>query len=107
MLKTAATVLIVSGMVAWGQEPNVPSAGATKSDRAAAYYYYAVAQMYAQKAAASGGSNKEYVKKAVENFKAALNADPSIPVTDDALSGVYRPRLAPLLLPQPARPGSK
>ena len=55
--------------------------------------------MYAKKAAASGGGNKEYVNKAVENFKSALKADPSIPVTDQESSGGYT-RAVPLLFPQ-------
>ena len=98
MLKTVLRVLMVSGVVAWGQAKDATPPDAGKPDRAAAYYYYSIAHFYAEKAAAAGG-NKEYVDKMIENFKAALKADPSIPVTDKELSGGYM-RVVPLHLPQ-------
>jgi hypothetical protein len=101
MLKTILTLLMVGGVAAWGQTQDATSAGAAKPDRAAAYYYYALAHMYAERAVASGGSNAEYVNKAVENFKAALKADPSTPVTEDELNGIFKVRVVPLHWPPP------
>ena len=84
-------MLTLGGMAAWGQAQNDNSDGASKVDRADAYYHYAIAHRYAERAAASG--SQADADKAMENFKAAVKADPSIPVTNDELSGIYKKRI--------------
>jgi len=82
MLRTALEVFMIGSMTAWGQAQNDTSRGtdkAEKVDRAAAYYHYALACMYAQMDGDSGGRNPEYANKAIENYKAAVAADPQTP----------------------------
>ena len=69
-----------------------------KTDRAAAYYHYALAHMYAEMAATSGSRYREYEDKSIENYKAAVKADPQAPAL---LQGI-RP-FFPLWIPA-ARP---
>jgi hypothetical protein len=72
-------MFMIGGMAASGQAQNDISGGtdkAEKVDRAAAYYHYALACMYAQMDGDSGGRNPEYANKAIENYKAAVEADP-------------------------------
>jgi hypothetical protein len=100
MLKPVLAMLAIGGMASWGQAQTAAPDSAGKVDRAAAYYYYAIAHMYAEKAASS--RNQADVDKAIENFKAAVKADPSIPVTNDELSGKYIRRiLTPIRTPLP------
>src|SRR3981081_1127259 len=46
-----------------------------KLDRGAAYYHYAVAHMYAEQVTGSGRS--ELANKAIEEYRLAIQADPS------------------------------
>jgi hypothetical protein len=105
MLKPILSILAIGGMAAWGQAQTDASDSAGKVDRAAAYYYFTVAHMYAEKAAAS--RNQADADKAIENFKAAVKADPSIPITADELSGIYKRRIVPPTLPPAPPPSSK
>ena len=89
-------------MAASGQTPNDTSGGAVKVDRATAYYRYTLASMYSEVAAAedrnSGVRQREYEDKALENYKAAVKADPQTPM-------LHR-RMPPLLISpigQPSR----
>ena len=100
MLRTVLAIVVVGGMGALGQAQNDTPNGSEKVDRALAYYHYTLARKYANLAAASGGRNREYADKAIENYKAALKADPQAPITSDELSGIYAKRLAlPALIP--------
>jgi hypothetical protein len=63
-----------------GQGQKDASAAAVKVDRATAYYHYTLAHMYAEMAANSGGRSREYMNKSIENYKAAVKADPNTPV---------------------------
>jgi len=58
--------------------------------------------MYAERAAASG--SRTDADKAMENFKAAVKADPSIPVTNEELSGEYKLRPVKLIRVPPPPP---
>jgi len=89
MLRTALAMFMIGGMAAWGQAQTSAPGAANKVDRATAYYHYALAHMYAEMAAASGGRNREYVNKAIENYKAAIKADPQTPMLSEELSEIY------------------
>ncbi len=82
----ALFALVVSLSVpgaAWAQ--NAPN---TKTDHAASYYYFTLAHFYAD-LAGSVGNRGEYVSKAIENYKAAIKADPESPVLSEELSELY------------------
>jgi tetratricopeptide (TPR) repeat protein len=84
----------VSGMCpAWAQTQTGASA-AGSIDKASAYYHYALAHMYADLAAngASGttrDNTRDYVNKAIENYKEAIKADPTAPLLTEELSELY------------------
>ena len=107
ILRAALAMFMIGGMAAWGQAQNDTSGGAVKVDRATAYYHYTLAHMYAEMAAASVGRNREYVNKAIENYKATIKADPQAPVLSEELSGIYTKRPMPLFLPHPRLPASR
>ncbi|HEY3706621.1 MAG TPA: tetratricopeptide repeat protein [Terracidiphilus sp.] len=56
-------------------------------NRAAAYYHAALADMYEEQAINSG--RPEYVQHAVEEYKAAINADPASAALYDGLADLY------------------
>lgn len=105
MLRTALALFMIGGMAAWGQAQDDTPRSADKVDRAAAYYHYTLAHMYAGMAAASGGRNQEYVRKAIENHKAAVKADPQTPMLSEAYMRGLTPRfLTPVLRLPKAQP---
>ena len=57
------------------------------SNRAKGYYHASLAGIYEEEAVNSG--QPEYVTHAIEEYKAALNADPSSPQLNDALADLY------------------
>ena len=98
MLRTALAMFLVVCIAASGQTQTGAPIGADKVDRASAYYHYALAHMYAEMATTSAGHNREYEDKSIENYKAAVKADPQAPAL---LQGI-RP-FFPLWIPA-ARP---
>ena len=75
MRRMALTVCIIGGTAVWVEAQSSTGAAdqtAGKVDRAAAYYHYALACWYSENAV----RNPEYANKAVENYKAAVKADP-------------------------------
>jgi tetratricopeptide (TPR) repeat protein len=70
-----------------------PQGGAAKApDKASAYYHYTLAHMYAEMAGSSGNNGaatRDYVNKALENYKEAIKADPSTPLLTEELSELY------------------
>ena len=78
MLRTALAMLLIGGMAAWGQSQKDSASSADKVDRAAAYFHFTLAHHYAELAVASGGRNREYAEKAMENYQAAIKADPKL-----------------------------
>ena len=68
--------------------PAAPSAGVVKPpDRAAAYYHYGLAHMYEEMVAMYGRS--EYVTKAIEEYRLAIEADPSSEFLNAGLAELY------------------
>src|SRR5215468_657350 len=87
-LFTAATAL------AFGQaspttdaKSSTPKPPAQKIDKAAAYYHYAVAHMYEEQVAVYGRS--ELATKAIEEYRLAIDADPSSEYLTSALAELY------------------
>ncbi len=68
----------------WGQT----ATEADKSSKAEAYYHAALAHLYTELAASFGGRG-EYVSKAVENYKAAMAADPESAYLANELADLY------------------
>jgi tetratricopeptide (TPR) repeat protein len=64
-----------------------PASPDRESDRSAAYYHAALANMYEEQAINSG--RPEYVQHSIEEYKAALNADPHSPQLYDGLAELY------------------
>jgi tetratricopeptide (TPR) repeat protein len=67
---------------------NTSAASSTdRSDRSAAYYHASLADMYEEQAINSG--RPEFVQHAIEEYKAAINADPHSGQLYDGLSELY------------------
>ena len=109
-LSVAASVLILSAQpvcaqnAATSNEPakNAPSAPAAKAspvlvapvqptaptpDRSQAYFHAAMAGIYEEAASTQG--RPDYVTRAIEEYKAALNSDPTSPLLNSALADLY------------------
>jgi tetratricopeptide (TPR) repeat protein len=56
-------------------------------DRSGAYYHYSLAHMYEEQAAATGRS--EYATKAVDEYKKAIEADPTSEFLNSSLAELY------------------
>ena len=65
------------GSTAANQEP----------DRSSAYYHYGLAHLYEEMAVSAG--RQDYATQAVEEYKAALNADPNSAQLQDGLAQLY------------------
>ncbi len=83
-MRTVAMVMLAASCAAWGQNT---AASGEKADHASAYYHYAMAHIYAELAGEPGG--REYIDKALENYKEALKADPSSAAISDELAEFY------------------
>jgi tetratricopeptide (TPR) repeat protein len=74
-----------------GQNAGTPSgsqtAPAKKMDRAAAYYHYSLAHMYEEMVAMYGRS--EYATKAIEEYRLAIENDPSSEFLNAGLAELY------------------
>ena len=64
-----------------------PQTAAKAPDRAAAYYHYGLAHMYEEMVAMYGRS--EYVSKAIEEYRLAIEADPSSEFLNAGLAELY------------------
>ncbi|MDE3105328.1 MAG: tetratricopeptide repeat protein [Acidobacteriota bacterium] len=63
------------------------TASATQPDRSSAYYHYALAHLYEDLAVNAGRS--DYATQAIEEYKLALNADPTSLFLQDGLADLY------------------
>ncbi len=63
------------------------AANAPEADRSAAYFHAALADMYEEEAVNSG--RPEFVQHAIEEYKAAINADPTSAQLYDGLAELY------------------
>ncbi len=64
-----------------------PAPAPRKLDRAAAYYHYTVAHMYEEQVAVYGRS--ELANKAIEEYRLAIDADPTSEYLTSALAELY------------------
>jgi|SRR5215469_12110910 len=64
-----------------------PAAASHKVDKAAAYYHYALAHMYEEQVAVYGRS--DLVNKAIDEYRQAIDADPSSEYLTAALAELY------------------
>ena len=94
-LACAAFVSPVSAL-ALGQQPTAPKTGsvppaaatpAKQPDRASAYYHFGLAHMYEDMATNYG--RPEYATRAIEEYKLALDADPSSKYLNNGLAELY------------------
>ena len=92
-LYCAFSVLLLASAASFGQatnasdtKPSDPSS-AHKPDKAAAYYHYALAHMYEEQVAVYGRS--DLATKAIEEYRAAIEADPGSEYLTSALAELY------------------
>jgi tetratricopeptide (TPR) repeat protein len=69
------------------QTKETPASTPHKPDRAAAYYHYALAHMYEEQAAMYGRT--DLVNKAIDEYRQAIDADPSSGYLTAALAELY------------------
>ena len=86
MQKTAWAVMALAGTLCWGQA-NPAGQNTRPVDHADSYYHYALAHMYAEMAAAEG--SRDYLLRAIQNYKDAIKADPSAAMLSEELSDLY------------------
>ena len=84
LLNAVFLILLLGGGACWGQG-NAPVSSA---DRATAYYRYTLGHMYAELAGNTTNRN-DYVNLAIENYKAAIKADPNSALLAEELSDLY------------------
>ncbi len=78
----------IAGLPSFAQSATPPNTTTTSTpDRAAAYYHYALAHSYEEMATNYGRS--EYATRAVEEYKLALNADPTSQFLNNGLAELY------------------
>jgi tetratricopeptide (TPR) repeat protein len=87
LVATAALTPFAAAQTAPPPSPAPASANTPLPDRAAAYYHYALAHNYEEMATAYGRS--EYATRAVEEYKLALNADPTSQFLNNGLAELY------------------
>lgn len=88
-LACAAIVIPASGLAQQTPQstPAKPAASTQKPDRAAAYYHFGLAHMYEDMATNYG--RPEYATRAIEEYKLALDADPSSKYLNSGLAELY------------------
>ena len=87
------SVLLLAAVASFGQSASSSdtkqpqTSAARKSDKAAAYYHYALAHMYEEQVAVYGRS--DLASKAIEEYRAAIEADPGSEYLTSALAELY------------------
>lgn len=90
----ATAVLLLSATAAFAQskpastaKPDTAAAPAQETARGTAYYHLALAHTYEDMAVNTG--RQDYATRAVEEYKLALNADPTSPFLNNGLAELY------------------
>ncbi|HZT00069.1 MAG TPA: tetratricopeptide repeat protein [Terriglobales bacterium] len=93
-LSFAFSVLLVATAFSFGQSASTPEStkqpspsAAQKPDKAAAYFHYTLAHMYEEQVAVYGRS--DLATKAIEEYRAAIEADPGSEYLTSALAELY------------------
>jgi Flp pilus assembly protein TadD len=84
---TPAVALLLVTSAALGQAPAKPADTSKTPDRASSYYHYGLAHLYEEMAVNAG--RPDYATQAVEQYKLALDADPSSLTLQDGLADLY------------------
>lgn len=84
LLNAVFLILLLGAGAGWGQG----TAPVSSADRANAYYRYTMGHMYAE-LAGNTTSRNDYVNLAIENYKAAIKADPNSALLAEELSDLY------------------
>ena len=82
---SCASIAVAQSAPAAGKTTAAPAAA--KPDRSAAYYHFGLAHMYEEMATNYG--RPEYATRAIEEYKLALNADPSSKYLNSGLAELY------------------
>ncbi len=85
--KTPSSPAATQPTAATQQPAANPPAAASTADRSQAYYHDALASVYEDEAVAQG--QQEYANRAIEEYKLALNADPTSAQLANALADLY------------------
>jgi tetratricopeptide (TPR) repeat protein len=83
----AAPAAFAGNKPAAQSKPDTTPVPAQETTRGAAYYHLALAHMYEDMAANTG--RQDYATRAVEEYKLALNADPTSPFLNNGLAELY------------------
>src|SRR5579884_1504737 len=83
-----ACLVLLAGLATAQDTTSAGARSADTGDKASAYYHYSLGHLYSELAGAYGNRG-EYFNKAVENYRAALNADPSATFIAEELSDLY------------------
>jgi len=83
----ASPIQIAPAKAAPAEGTKAADSALPQPDRAQSYYHLALARLYEEEAVTEG--RPEFVTRAVEEYKLALNADPASPQLNDALADLY------------------
>lgn len=86
-LLAAAAVLAVVPVSAQSPAPKTVQPQGQTIDRASAYYHYGLAHMYEDMAVSAG--RPDYATQAIEEYKLAMDADPTSTTLQDGLAELY------------------
>ena len=84
----AAAVMFVSSFALAQKAPKQAVEKSQKIDKSAAYYHFSLGHLYAD-LASQFNNRGDYLSKAIENFRAAMKADPSATFLAEELSDLY------------------
>lgn len=85
LLSAVAVMAVVPAM--WAQAPATAASPTQSPDRASAYYHYGLAHMYEDMAVSAG--RPDYATQAIEEYKLAMDADPTSAALQDGLADLY------------------
>jgi tetratricopeptide (TPR) repeat protein len=84
----SATAVLASSLVWAQQQPKQTAPAGKKIDKATSYYHFSLGHLYGD-LASQFNNRGDYLNKAIENFRAAMKADPSATFIADELSDLY------------------
>jgi tetratricopeptide (TPR) repeat protein len=87
-MKRLASYIISAALTVTLASAQAPTQAAAKTSRSTAYYHAALGHLYSELAAQYGGRG-EYVTKAIDNFRLAMQADPDTGSLAQELADLY------------------